>query len=109
MDRVTKRRKNNHIKTKFGININQYQLMLQEQNNVCYICNTKDKSSLLAVDHCHTTNKVRGLLCRNCNAGLGRFLDRVDLLEKAIEYLRREYVVPDSRDFDEYISPAKRS
>lgn len=43
---------------------------------------------MLAVDHCHRTNKVRGLLCTKCNLGLGYFADTEELLQQAVTYLR---------------------
>jgi hypothetical protein len=61
---------------------------LYETHLVCQICNTKDRREL-NVDHCHTTGKVRGLLCDNCNKALGLFKDSTDLLAKAANYLRR--------------------
>ena len=107
MNRVDRRRKEVKLK-KFGINVNQYELMLKEQNGKCYICNLEDKSGALAVDHCHDTGNVRGLLCRSCNNGLGRFKDDVNLLERAIVYLNREYQLPEAPAFDEYIPHDKR-
>ena len=56
------------------------------QENRCAICN--EKFPLLAVDHCHETLLVRGLLCTNCNNGLGRFKDNIVYLENAIKYLK---------------------
>jgi hypothetical protein len=44
----------------------------------------------LAMDHDHRTGAIRGLLCNNCNRGLGRFKDSPDLLESALRYLKRE-------------------
>jgi hypothetical protein len=41
----------------------------------------------LAIDHCHKTGKIRGLLCKNCNQGLGQFKDNIDLLLSAAKYL----------------------
>lgn len=81
-----------HLKKTYQIDINQYNDMLIKQNNGCAICGAKTKThkcSKLTVDHCHTTNIIRGLLCHNCNAGLGNFSDNIGLLEKAIGYLRR--------------------
>lgn len=51
----------------------------------CAICNTT--TDKLVVDHCHKTNKVRGVLCNSCNLGLGKFKDSVKLLEAATLYL----------------------
>ncbi len=62
--------------------------MLQDQKNSCLICNRElDQSA--CVDHCHTTGKVRGLLCRQCNMALGLLKDNIDSLENAINYLKR--------------------
>lgn len=70
----------------------EYEAMLEVQQNRCAICRTEDwggKHGVPHVDHCHETRKVRGLLCDACNAGLGRFKDRPDVLEAAAAYLRR--------------------
>ena len=84
-------------KRKFGINTETYENMLEACNNVCQICNKPETRSSrgrkaepmrLAVDHCHTTGKVRGLLCQACNTALGQFNDDTDLLTKAINYLK---------------------
>jgi len=66
--------------------------MLEEQEHKCAICLTSDVDleKLLAVDHCHTTGKVRGLLCSNCNLALGNFKDNITNLEQAIKYLKNE-------------------
>jgi hypothetical protein len=61
------------------------------QNGVCAICGSPPTGTrshgLLAIDHCHDTLKIRGLLCNNCNNGLGRFKDNPDSLRKAADYL----------------------
>ena len=60
----------------------------------CKICNNPEarvvngKTSRLAVDHCHKTGKVRGLLCWACNTSIGRFKDSIEILESAISYIR---------------------
>lgn len=74
----------------FGITQAQYNEMLLKQNYSCAICHTHvdSFSKDLAVDHCHTTGKVRGLLCSNCNLGIGNFKDDITLLNTAIEYIK---------------------
>jgi hypothetical protein len=72
----------------YGITEFQYNLILKSQNGNCAICGGVNASGkALAVDHCHETNKIRGLLCDNCNPGLGYFKDDKTLLLKAITYL----------------------
>lgn len=62
--------------------------MFSEQKGLCGICKKGiDESS--HVDHCHSTGKVRGLLCRPCNSGLGLFSDSTRLLKSAITYLNK--------------------
>lgn len=82
------------LKRKFGITSDQYKEMLSRQNNVCAICNgierTKANSKRVqqfSVDHCHTTGKIRGLLCSPCNTAIGLFCDNVENLKSAIKYL----------------------
>lgn len=73
-----------------------YNKMLESQNGLCKICNqpSKQKSNngksikSLAVDHCHITGKVRGLLCGDCNSMLGYAKDSINILKSAIEYLK---------------------
>ena len=80
------------IKKVFGITFDDYNRMLKSQNNRCAICNStatgNRRHKNLNVDHCHTTGKVRGLLCHGCNSGIGSMKDDVELLDKAIAYLR---------------------
>ena len=79
---------------KFGITLGQYREMLATQNGVCAICGNEEsikrngKTRWLAVDHCHNSNKVRGLLCGACNPMIGYAKDRIEILEKAIGYLK---------------------
>jgi hypothetical protein len=65
--------------------------MLSEQSGVCKICGEPCPTykHALAVDHNHTTGKVRGLLCNNCNNGLGRFRDNPQYLRAAADYLEK--------------------
>lgn len=80
---------------KYGITLHEYQKMSILQNDLCKICLQPDKTILredgavhLVVDHCHDSGKIRGLLCRSCNLGLGFFADSPSVLEKAIAYLK---------------------
>jgi protein-arginine kinase activator protein McsA len=72
-------------KKKYGLSEEDHAEMLKSQNGLCKICRKDDK---LVVDHCHSTNKIRGLLCARCNKGLGHFLDNQELLTSAIKYLK---------------------
>lgn len=80
--------RNTDLKRKFGITINDFELMLTKQDGRCSICGGYQiKGRNFAVDHNHTTGKVRGLLCVNCNAGLGFMKDNKQILQNAIDYL----------------------
>ena len=83
--------RNRHLKRNFGITSKDYDQMLTSQSGGCAICGTTTCASgkSLAVDHCHRTGKVRGLLCRDCNQTLGKFNDDRNRFLKAIEYLDR--------------------
>lgn len=74
---------------KFGITPEDYFKLLEKQNFKCAICGIlqEDYSRRLAVDHDHETGKIRGLLCNNCNVGLGNFQDSKNNLTNAINYL----------------------
>jgi hypothetical protein len=79
---------------KYGIDGIEYNRILSIQNNVCAIClkpetkkHQNGKIIGLSVDHCHSTNKVRGLLCRKCNFAIGQLDDNPYLCERAMKYL----------------------
>ena len=78
--------------TKYGITLETYNNMLDAQDGCCYICkkHENDHTRKLAVDHNHNTGEVRGLLCTQCNIGLGMFKDNIKNLETAIKYLKGE-------------------
>ena len=76
------------IKKQYGLTQEQVQHMLTAQNNQCAICSTDFNSSHdVMIDHCHSTNNVRGLLCITCNWLLGHSRDNPALLVKAANYL----------------------
>jgi hypothetical protein len=68
-----------------GLSLQAYRAMRERQKNVCGICKTPGKP--LCVDHCHATGKVRGLLCRDCNLGLGNYKDKPVFTRAATAYL----------------------
>lgn len=77
---------------RYGLTVEDYEAMLAAQGGRCAICREAPDSRRrhdLAVDHCHETELVRGLLCHRCNVGLGHFNDRPNLLRAAAEYLDR--------------------
>jgi hypothetical protein len=72
----------------YKISLVEYEALVTEQGGLCAICaNPPDEGKRLSVDHCHDSEQVRGLLCGNCNTGLGHFRDSPQLLNKAIHYL----------------------
>jgi hypothetical protein len=81
---------------RYGITEDEYLKMAEAQNNLCAICNqpetemnnNRSRVKRLSVDHCHTTNKVRKLLCNRCNVLLGKMQENVELLQRAIQYLK---------------------
>lgn len=84
------RTRKSQLKHKFGITEDDYQTMLKEQNGACAICRTTTPTGrwkVFAVDHCHKTGNVRGLLCNECNRGIGLLRDSAELLRNAAEYL----------------------
>lgn len=72
---------------KYGLSENDFRSLVNDQNNQCAICRYVFTSTP-CVDHDHQTGSVRGLLCADCNRGLGLFKDNSDHLESAIEYLK---------------------
>ena len=93
------KRDNNKYKSKlyqikyfFNLSKEQYEDLVEKCQNSCLICKQKaeELQTGLCVDHCHSTNKVRGLLCQNCNRGLGMFKDNIQFLKNAINYLENQ-------------------
>ena len=90
MDKEKKR--NSHLKIRYGIDIDKYNLLLESQNYKCAICGSKETGRIdikyFNVDHCHKTGKIRGLLCHSCNRMLGDSKDDPNILSKGIDYLK---------------------
>jgi hypothetical protein len=87
--------KNRVLKKYFGITLSDYNSRLEKQANCCAICNEQEthkanngnKIRSLAVDHCHKTGKIRGLLCTKCNTAIGLLRDDVLIMGRAMEYI----------------------
>lgn len=83
-----KKKHSNWIR-RYGITADEYTNMFESQNGKCKICSQECPTGrVLAVDHCHKTGKVRGLLCTKCNTALGMLNDNIKYFEIAIEYLK---------------------
>ena len=78
------------LKYSYGINLDEYNDIFKKQGGICVICRRPQSAveRKFAVDHDHVTGKVRGLLCSRCNLGLGKFMDDINLLYSAIDYLK---------------------
>ena len=86
-DKITKQQLIRHRFREYGLTEEEYNNMILSQNNLCAICNNPSKNKALAIDHNHKTGKVRGLLCMNCNTGIGFLKDDITILNNAIKYL----------------------
>lgn len=85
-----KRHKNHALRTNYGITLDDFNVMLERQNETCAICRNKfSKKEEPCVDHDHLTGKVRGLLCRKCNTLIGLAKEKVTTLLRAVHYLRK--------------------
>ncbi len=75
-----------NLKKNYGITLEQYSQMLQDQGGACKICK-KVSQKTLHVDHCHKSDKIRGLLCHGCNVSIGLMKESPDCLRQAALYL----------------------
>lgn len=89
--------KDHRLRKEFGITLIQYKEMSAQQNHSCAICKQPETSRdhrgklrYLAVDHCHKTGKIRGLLCQKHNRMLGLANDNADILKESVVYLDRQ-------------------
>lgn len=94
------------LRYRYNISLTQFMEMRKSQSDKCKICSIdleieKDsslRSKRVAIDHCHESGKVRGILCSNCNLGLGYFKDNISSLNNAIEYLASFQAMTDSEE-----------
>lgn len=83
---MNERMKGWHLERKYGLTVAEKKKLVEKQKGRCAICEGKFGMKL-AVDHDHKTGEVRGLLCNNCNRGIGHLQENVDTLKNAIDYL----------------------
>jgi hypothetical protein len=95
-EKARTRERKYELRRRYGIEAADYDRLLKKQRGRCAICRSPEPGSAgskpwkyFAVDHCHLTSKVRGLLCANCNRVLGIAKDSSRLLRKAAEYLEK--------------------
>lgn len=80
----------------YNMTVEDYSALLKSQGGVCAICRkpetarqgSKKRPTALAIDHCHETQKIRGLLCSNCNRGIGHLQESLAVLGAAMEYIK---------------------
>lgn len=79
-----------YLKRTYGLKLEDYNSLLEAQDFRCKICSTHQNQfrNRLHVDHDHNTGQIRGILCVECNTGLGKFKDNPELLQLAIDYLK---------------------
>ena len=88
-------RKQSNLKIKYGITLEKYNRLFEDQGGVCAVCGFPEtvfyKGTLrsLAVDHNHQTHKVRGLLCRGCNIALGHLKENPVVIKSLLEYINK--------------------
>jgi hypothetical protein len=82
-----------HLRRRYGIGADEFDALLEAQSGVCAICGRPDPEH---VDHDHESGAVRGILCFNCNGGLGQFGDDQDRLVSAVAYL--DSAEPEARE-----------
>ena len=88
-ERLARKRREYHLKTLYNLSQEDYLLLYTKQNQSCAICKKElvHNSKSCHIDHCHVTNKVRGLLCSHCNTALGLSKESISTLENMIIYL----------------------
>lgn len=99
---ANKARDERYLQRVYKISRSDYLELLKKQGSCCKVCgeegflmNPETHKRKLVVDHCHTSGKVRGLLCHNCNRALGLFKDKIEVLKSAIKYLEGATTIPE--------------
>lgn len=90
------KRREHNLRRRYGVTLEQFEFLLDTQENSCAICGMEFNAELSyrghdgkpVVDHCHDTGNVRGILCNSCNLIIGHAKDDIGRLEQAIVYLK---------------------
>ena len=85
-DKAKESQRGTRRKLEYGLSKEEYNYLINKQEYLCCICKCNIDNGA-AVDHCHSSGKIRGILCRQCNSGLGLFKDNIISLQNAIDYL----------------------
>jgi len=87
---TSRNRKSEKLRLRYGMTYEQWETMREAENYSCMICGITEEElgKRLDVDHCHSSGKVRGLLCNPCNTVLGHARDKIEILEAAVVYLK---------------------
>ena len=90
--KVAAHNKFRRARDRFGLTLEQYELLLRQSGGVCPICREKFEEKTLGkrqpvLDHCHTTGKVRGFVCRMCNIAIGGLRDDPVIVQRVLEWL----------------------
>ena len=106
--RINAQSRQNRPRWVYGLPTEEYERMLAGQCGVCKICKKKYRKRL-CIDHDHENGDVRGLLCNNCNAGLGFYKDNARLLREAAGYMDEAHDIPALRFLDVACSLIRRA
>jgi hypothetical protein len=88
-EKINARTRRHHFKRRYGITHKQVMELIKGASNKCQICGAEfSLNNKPHIDHDHKSNRIRGVLCRKCNSGIGLFDDKIDLLKRAIGYLQ---------------------
>lgn len=103
---IRKSQRSYNLRSTYGITAEQYEAMLTSQGNCCAICGTTQATTKHVnswrVDHCHTTGKVRALLCHNCNIAMGLLKEDTNTLQKMIGYLNHHNLTTEGNHHDRH-------
>ena len=89
-EKVRAQKRREHLKSRYGLTESEFNTILTQQNGKCAICLEDPDRRGMAIDHCHKTGKIRGLLCHHCNSVLGHARESLRVLSRAVSYLQNQ-------------------